>query len=588
MLESLHIENMAVIHALDIDFDAGFSALTGETGAGKSLLVDSINFLTGGRVSRDLIRTGEEKASVSAVFSPPVGEVARVLADMGLAPDEGDGLMLSRTLSRDGHSTARIGGRAVTLGILREVGSLLINIHGQSDNQKLMQKAEHLRLLDDFSRDPALEEDYRAVYATWRETRERIARLRQDESERLRTREMLAFQIRDIDDARLRPGEEERLTERRDRLLHLERINRQVTIACRALADSEKATVLGLCDRAEAALGQIAPIIPACDELMERIAGIRAEAEDIAEQVRAFADEDVGDPTAELDRLEGRLDAIARLGRKYGEDIPAILAFREAAAARLEEIDTADERIAEYETALAATETELSTLSTRLTAHRRTAAEELSRRVRESLAFLDMPKVRFEVSIAPLGTFGANGADDVEFLIATNPGDPPAPLIKIASGGELSRIMLAIRSVLNERYGVPTAIYDEVDTGISGRTARKVGIKLSDMAAPGVEPEAPRAQIICVTHSAQIASLADAHYVIEKREITGDGDSSTGGDPTAESGPARAVTTVRRIDDSPAARTEEIARILGGLDITDAQRAAARELIQNRTESEMR
>lgn len=564
MLEALHIENIAVIRSLDVEFEGGLCVLTGETGAGKSLLIDSLCCLLGGRVGRELIRTGEEKAFVSAVFSAPTGELARTLSDMGIDVEEGDELLLSRTVSRDGRSVARIGGRTVTLSMLREVGALLINIHGQSDNQKLMQKAAHGRLLDDFARnDDLLEllEAYRTAYNAHRATREAMDRLRRDESERLRTREMLEYQIRDIDGAKLRPGEEEKLTERRDRLLHLEKINRQVALACRALSDGEKSTVMSLCDRAESALTQIAPLIPACDELIERLSGIRAEAEDIAERVRAMADEDVGDPTAALDKLEGRLDTITKLSRKYGEDIPAILAFRDKAAARLEELDTADERLAAYEKTLSQQEKELKLRAAALTEARTSAAAELSRLVRESLAFLDMPKVRFEVSVSPLGDFGAQGGDDVEFLIATNPGEAPAPLIKIASGGELSRIMLAIRSVLNERYGVPTAIYDEVDTGISGRTARKVGIKLAAMAAGGA------GQIICVTHSAQIASLADAHYVIEKRE-TPDGDA------------LRAETSVHRIADVD--RVEEIARILGGLHITDAQRAAARELIGER------
>ncbi len=562
MLESLHIENMAVIRRLDVDLEAGLCILTGETGAGKSLLIDSLGFLLGGRVSRELIRTGEDKASVSALFSPPEGEVAAALAELGLEIPAEDGLLLARTVTRDGRSVARIGGRAVPLGMLREVGSLLVNIHGQSDNQKLMQKASHSRLLDEFAEDGALLDDYRRAYVAYSELSRELERLRQSEAERLRTREMLEFQIKDIDAARLRSGEVEKLTERRDRLLHLEKINRQVTLACRLLADGEKSTVMSLCDRAEAALAQIAPIIPACDGLMERIASIRAEAEDIADTVRAFGDEEVGDPTVELDRLEGRLDAIVRLSRKYGEDIPAILAFREKAAARLEELDTADERIAAGEETLARLLAELTACAARLTEARRAAAHLLAKLVMEALSFLDMPKVRFEVSIAPLRTFGADGADDIEFCIATNPGEAPASLIKIASGGEQSRIMLAIRSVLNERYGVPTAIYDEVDTGISGRTARKVGIKLADMAAPHVGQS--RQQIICVTHSAQIASLADAHYIIEKRELF-EGDA------------LRAETTVRQIDDAD--RVEEIARILGGLDVTDAQREAARELI---------
>ena len=354
----------------------------------------------------------------------------------------------------------------------------------------------------------------------------------------------------------VKAGEEEKLTERRDKLLHLEKINRQVSLACRALCDGEKATVTALCDRAEAALSSIAGIIPECDGLMERIASIRAEAEDIADLVREFGDEDVGDPTAELDKLEGRLDIISRLGRKYGEGVEAILAFREEAAARLVVIDTADERIEELEQEEAGLNKRLADRAHELTAIRKTAARALSEAVQEALAFLDMPKVRFEVAVKPAAEFGAYGCDEVEFLLSANPGEPVGPMVRIASGGELSRIMLAIRSVLNQRYGVPTAIYDEVDTGISGRTARKVGIKLATIAKGS--------QVICVTHSAQIGSLADAHYVIEKKE-------------TVTGGETRAETSVRRIEEAD--RVEEIARILGGLDVTDSQRAAARELI---------
>ncbi len=565
MLLSLHIEHMAVIRRVDVDFDGGLCVLTGETGAGKSLLIDSINCLLGGRTSRDLIRAGEDRATVSAIFSPPDETTVTILRERGLEIPTGEELMLQRTIMRDGRARALINGRAVTQGMLRDIACLLINIHGQNDNQMLQRTATHGRLLDDYDRDPALQTDYREAYRRFRETKERMEALRQDESERLRTREMLAFQIGDIDAAHLKAGEEEKLTARRDRLLHLEKINRQVMLACRVLTDSEKSTVTSLCDKAEAAVAQIAGVLPDPDgqleQLLERIASIRAEAEDIAESVRAFGDEDVGDPTAELDRLEGRLDVITRLSRKYGEGIPAILAFREKAAARLDELDTADDRIAALAAELGPLESELRALATRLTARRKASAASLGQAVMDSLAFLDMPRVRFEVAIRPRNDFGPDGADEVEFLIATNPGEAMGPLARIASGGELSRIMLAIRSVLNERDGVGTAIYDEVDTGISGRTARKVGIKLADMAAGG-------AQVICVTHSAQIASLAGAHYVIEKQETVVDGE-------------VRAETLVHRVSDDD--RVEEIARILGGLSVTDTQREAARALIEERT-----
>ena len=559
MLESLHIENVAVIKSLDIDFESGLCVLTGETGTGKSLLIDSVSFLTGGRVSRDLIRAGEDKALVSALFSPPTGELAEALTELGIDLPEGDGLLLQRVMTRDGRSTARINGRAVTQSILRDAGALLINIHGQSDNQKLMQASAHRALLDDYAQIRDELEQYAQDYRLWKETREEINRLRCNAAERIRLQEMLEYQIKDIDAAKLKAGEEEKLTERRDKLLHLEKINRQVSLACRALCDGEKATVVALCDRAAAALASIAAIIPECDELIERIETIRSEAEDIAERVRDFADEDVGDPTAELDKLEGRLDVISRMKRKYGDSVEAVLAFREEAATRLHEMDVADDLIGTLTAEEGAIAKRMTAKAEGITRCRRSAAEALSEAVREALTFLDMPKVRFEVSVKPTADFGAYGCDEVEFLLSANAGEPLGAMTRIASGGELSRIMLAIRSVLNERYGVPTAIYDEVDTGISGRTARKVGIKLSSIAKTS--------QVVCVTHSAQIASLADAHYVIEKRE-------------TEESGETRAETSVRPVHEAD--RVEEIARILGGLDITDAQRTAAEELIREK------
>ena len=556
MLESLHIENVAVIRRVDIDFEGGLCVLTGETGAGKSLLIDSVNCLLGGRVSRELIRAGEDRALISALFSPPEGELAEALADLGIDLPEGDSLMLQRIITRDGRSTARVNGRAVTQSILREAGALLINIHGQRDNQKLMQASAHKALLDNYAQISDELARYAEDYRLWKETREEIDRLRCNAAERIRLQEMLEYQIKDIDSAKLKAGEEEKLTERRDKLLHLEKINRQVSLACRALCDGEKATVATLCDRAEAALASISAIIPECDELAERISALRAEAEDIAERVRDFADEDVGDPTAELDKLEGRLEQISRMKRKYGEDVAAVLAFREEASARLHEIDVADDLIDGLTAEEGAIAARMTQKAEEITRCRRSAAEALSAAVGEALAFLDMPKVRFCVAVTPTEGFTPDGMDNVEFLIATNPGEPLQSMIRIASGGELSRIMLAVRSVLNEKYGVPTAIYDEVDTGISGRTARKVGIKLAGIGR--------RSQVICVTHSAQIASLADAHYVIEKREVS-------------DGGETRAETSVRPVAED--GRVEEIARILGGLDITDSQRAAARELI---------
>ncbi len=555
MLTSLHIENIAVIRRADIDLTRGFCVLTGETGAGKSLLVDSINLLTGGKISRDLIRTGEDRALISAVFSLDDPTLCEAISGLGVDPDEGGELMLQRVITREGKSQARINGRAVTQGLLREISALLVNIHGQSDNQKLMQASSHLGLLDDYARDARELAAYASLYAQWKATRDEASRLRRDVAERIRLREMLEYQIRDIDTAKLKAGEEERLTERRDRLRYQEKIDKHTRLALRALQDGEKATVALLLDRAENALAGIADVIPVCGELSGRLEALKYEVEDVAEGIRALCDGEVDDPTAELDRIEGRLDVISRLGRKYGEGVDAILAFRAEAATRLREIDTADERIDELEAQERALAAQLTEAAGCLTAVRTAAAETLSRGVQEALVFLDMPKVRFAVSVTPAEGFTPSGCDRVEFMISTNVGEPLLPMIRIASGGELSRIMLAVRSVLNEKYGVPTSIYDEIDTGISGRTARKVGIKLSHIAKA--------TQVICVTHSAQIASLADTHLIIEKKQ-SGD----------------RAETLVRPLDEGE--RVDEIARILGGLDVTESQRTAALELIRER------
>lgn len=553
MLRALHIGNVAVIRQADVDFSEGFCVLTGETGAGKSLLVDSLNALTGGRISRDLIRAGEDRATVSALFDGLDGSTRAALFDLGVEiPEEEDEILLQRTFSRDGKSVARIGSRAVTQSLLREVGSLLVNIHGQSDSQQLMRKAAHVALLDAYAKDADVRTAYRTVYDAWRQTAVQLDSMRRDVGQRLRTREMLAYQIADIDAAHLKPGEEERLTARRDRLQHQERIDRQLNLAARALRDGEKATAAGLLNRAATALSSLTGILPEAEELAARTESLRLEAEDIAERARALTDGNAGDPTAELDRLEGRLDTIGRLGRKYGAGVEAILAFRADAAKRLAGLDTADECIADLEVREKHLREQLDGVAAALTQARTEAARELAARVAEALTFLDMPRVRFEVSLQHLEKPGTDGTDDVEFCLATNPGEPVQPMTRIASGGELSRIMLALRSVLNERHGVGVSIYDEIDTGISGRTARKVGIKLRQIARCG--------QVICVTHSAQIASLADAQYRIEKHEVDG-----------------RAETFVRRLTDEE--RVDEIARILGGLDLTDSQRAAARELI---------
>ena len=551
MLRSLHIENVVVIRRVELEPCRGFSVLTGETGAGKSMIIDSINLLLGNRPSRSILRTGADRAIVSAIFDELSPTVISAVEEMGFSVEDGT-LMLQRTLFADGRSQVRLNGQTITQSLQREIARMLVSIHGQSDSQKLLQKATHLTLLDAYAHTEAALDAYRAVYAERKQIQREIDSISCDESERLRLREMLEYQIADINALKLKADEEETLIRERDRLAYAERINERSELAYRALKGSDK-SALQLVKRAASAIKSLDGLVEDVDSLCMRLDEVASELEDVAETALSFMDDDREDPTARIDRIEGRLEAISKLKRKYGDGIPAILAFRDAAVERLDALADSDGRLASLEAEYKKKTAEAESLAASLTALRRAASVAVTREVTEALQFLDMPKVRFEISIQP-SALGEDGADDVEFLIATNPGEPLLPMIRIASGGELSRIMLALRSVLNDRDGAATVIFDEIDTGVSGKTARKVGIKL--------RRTAKNAQVLCVTHSAQIASLADAHFLISKQETDG-----------------RAETSVTEL--SSDARVEEIARILGGIRITDTQRTAAREMLES-------
>ena len=550
MLRSLHIENIAVIRRAELELERGFSVLTGETGAGKSMIIDSINLLLGNRVSKEIIRTGEQRATVSAVFEQLSPTVVNTIAEMGFECEDGS-LMLQRSVTVDGRSQTRLNGQVITQAMQRDIARMLISIHGQSDNQKLLQKSSHRDLVDAYAHPDEAMEVYRSAYREWREIQKRLAAVSGDDAEKLRRAEMLKFQIADIDTWKLVDGEEERMLAERDRLLHLERINKQVRAVYRALRGSEKGAASDLLRRSAAALRSLAGLVEGVEQLADRLEVASSEVEDVAEVVLGYEDDDREDPIARIDRLEERLDAISKLKRKYGATVGEILAFRERAAKELESLELSDEMRERLEAEEKKARAEVMRAAGILSELRRRAADEIRVAVTEALTFLDMPKVRFEISILP-GAPTESGADEVEFVIATNPGEPLLPMIKIASGGELSRIMLALRSVLNDRDGAATVIFDEVDTGVSGRTSRKVGIKLHQTAR--------HTQVLCVTHSAQIASLADSHYQLTKREREG-----------------RAETDVSLLSEEE--RVEEIARILGGINVTDAQRAAAKEMI---------
>lgn len=549
MLKSLHIENAAVIKSADLDFEKGFMVLSGETGAGKSIIIDSINLLSGGRVSREMIRTGEDKLSVSALFVDCGKSVVDLLSDFDIECD--GSVMISRSLTRDGKSTVKINGRSVTQTFQKDLCRLLINIHGQNENQRLMQKSAQIEILDAYAENGDLLAGYGEAYRLFRERKSELDHFESDSAEALRMQDMLKYQVAEIDAVKPKVGEEEGLEADKKRLGSIEKINNQIHLAHHALYGSEKSASV-LLERAAIALEKIGDVVPECGEFAAKLSEFRYEVDDIADTIRGYTDED-GNPTERLNKIEERLDALTKLKRKYGPEISDVLEFRRKAAAKLGAIENSDEAKKDIERALKEAENKAKSFADTLHARRVEAAGKIMHNVQETLAFLDMPKVRFSIEVEKASALSSSGADDIEFLIAPNAGEPLMPLEKIASGGELSRIMLALRSVLSDKDGVETVIFDEVDAGISGKTSRKVGIKLKEISGG--------TQVICVTHSAQIASMADEHFLISKHDVDG-----------------RTQTFVSTLDMH--GRVEEIARILGGIEVTEVQRTAALEMIE--------
>jgi len=550
MLQSLHIENIAVIKTLDIDFENGFSVLTGETGAGKSIIIDSINMLSGNRISRELIRSGEDKALVSAVFCELSENVKRLLEEYGFETE--DSLMLQRTLSKDGKSIVKLNGRTVTQTIQKDICRLLINIHGQNENQRLVNKGAQLDILDAFAENGELLSEYSDVYKQLSEAKSKLDELNSNQAEKMRMRDVYAFQLEEINAVKLKDGEEDILEAERNRLGSIEKISEKVNLVYRALYAGEKGSAVYLLERSAAALDKISDVLPEVRELSQRLNDYRYEIEDIALTVRDYA-ADAENPTEQLNKIESRLDAINKLKRKYGNTVAEILEFRDKTAKMLDEIDNSDDIKEDISNEIKRVGKIAIELAEKIHDRRASAAEKITVGVMENLKFLDMPKVKFRLAVNSGTKLRNDGLDDVEFLIATNAGEPLMPLEKIASGGELSRIMLALKCVLSDKDGVGTVIYDEVDAGISGKTSRKVGIKLKEISE--------FMQIISVTHSAQIASLADNHYLISKQDVDG-----------------RTESSVDLLDEK--GRVNEIARILGGINVTESQMTAAREMIE--------
>ena len=553
MLSLLHIENIAIIESAEIAFEPGFNVLTGETGAGKSIVIDAISAVLGQRTSRELIRTGAKSALVTAVFTglPKL----KWLEDAGFP--QGEELLLQREISGEGRNVCRLDGRPLTVAQLRELGKQLLDIHGQHDGQQLLDPACHLSYLDSFGRTGKLLEHYRRAYEAVQARKKQIAALEMDEAERARRVDTLTYQINELERADLKAGEDEELDERRRLLRSAGKLMDAVQEAEFALTGSEDSQ--GACDliaQAEDAIGRVSRLTEPLAELGEKLSALRCAADDAAECLRDMSRELDFSP-GELDQIEGRLDLIYRLKKKYGATVTEMLDYLEHSRQELEQIQDADDTIVRLTAKLDGERAQAKEMGEVLTEARKKAAGKLQKRVQEELRQLDMPKVRFETEFLPSeGEDGmdASGMDKVQFLMSANVGEALKPIQKVASGGELARIMLALKNVLAEDDGIGSLVFDEVDTGVSGRAAQKVAEKMADVAR--------HKQVLCVTHLPQIAAMADAHFSVEKGEREG-----------------RTYTRVERL--SQKGREEELSRLIGGAQVSEALRRSAAELLAN-------
>ncbi|MBQ7959929.1 MAG: DNA repair protein RecN [Clostridia bacterium] len=556
MLKELHIKNIAVIDEVHIEFSDGFSVLTGETGAGKSILIDSINMALGKRVSHDLIRTGCDKATVNACFEVTNSTILEALSDMGIEAEDGL-ITISRQLTLDGKSTCRVNGITMPLAVVREATALLIDIHGQSDNRMLLDPHSHLDFLDSFGNLLDSLEEYKASYKEMKTITKEIDGLSSNLEEKQRRLDLLTFQIDEINAAKLKVGEDEELETKRDYLYNMESIVSGAGAAYGALYGGEEYSAYDLLRQAERSLSGISQFLPALSDCAERLDSIIAETEDISSEINScLSNSDFS--MAELDSIEERLDSIGNLKRKYGNTIEEIINYGKTAELEASSIEQSDSKLEELRLRLSDVNTQLGEKANILTQKRLSVAKELEARISAELEELDMPKVRFSITLCDRITDGNitytnTGKDNVEFLLSTNPGEALKPMSKIASGGELSRIMLAIKTVLSDTDDIDTMIFDEIDTGVSGRAAQKIAEKLSCLGK--------NRQVFSISHLAQIAGMADNHFLIKKTST----DASTS-------------TSVIALDSD--GRVDELARIIGGVTVTDLTRRSALEMLE--------
>ena len=548
MLSLLHIENIAVIESADISFDRGFNVLTGETGAGKSIVIDAISAVLGERAYRDMIRTGAAKASVRAVFTD-VPEYPW-FSENGV--DYDPETVIQREIYLDGKNICRVNGSLVSVSILRKLGIQLINIHGQHDSASLFDEENHLAFLDAFADNQSLRESYSQAYQKVTELRREIDSLTMDESEKLRRMETLKYQIGEIEKAQLEPGEDEALEQRRKLLQNAEKLSSGLEEATQCLYGGEDTDgAAGLLAQAEHALARLGRFSDSFQSIHDRVADLMYQVQDAAEEVRDTRDS-LNYSADELEQIESRLDVIHKLRRKYGVTCEEILAYLEKAKRELDEIEFADDHLERLKGKLKKAEKTAWDQALALRKNRQEKAELLSQRILTELSQLDMPRVQFSCRFQEL-ELTPNGADGVAFYMSANAGEALKPMSKVASGGELARIMLAMKNVLAEKDQVNTLIFDEVDTGVSGRAAQKVAEKLRSVAS--------HKQVLCVTHLPQLAALADTHLLIAKSERDG-----------------RTYTSVTPLDLE--GRKRELARIIGGANITQTTLKSAEEMLR--------
>ena len=550
MLELLHIENIAVIEQADITFRPGFNALTGETGAGKSIVIDAISAILGQRAYRDAIRTGATRAFISAVFH---GVTAYPWFQENSVPIDGGEVLIQREIFADGRNVCRVNGAPMTVSILRGLGQQLIQIHGQHDSAQLFDEANHLSLLDAFAEHGELMGRYRNAFMEMDGIRKRIRSLQMDAAEKARRMENLTFQIQEITRAELKPGEDQELEDKRKLMRSGEKLMTALSEASQALYGGDDADgAVALVSQAQRSLGMVADVSDAMGEAYQQVTELQYSLVDAAERVRDLRNSFDFSPS-ELEAVESRLDVIHRLRRKYGATCEDILAYQQRCQKELDEMQLADDTIAQLQSQFRVKAKAAKALAAELTASRRQAAQQFEARLISELRQLDMPRVQFVCELTPLRHLEESGGDACRFMMSANIGEELRQMNRVASGGELARIMLAVKNVLSEKDHIPTMIFDEVDTGVSGRAAQKVAEKLRSVSKGK--------QVLVVTHLPQIAAMADHHFLISKAEQSG-----------------RTYTSVIPLDLE--GRKDEIARLIGGAKITENTLKSAEEMLR--------